>query len=213
MTRARAAVLALAGLTLAACGNTHPGAAAVVDDQTISMKTVDQTAELYCLVGLRQAKASQSPSKPDNAQIRREAVKDIVSLVVARNLADDEGVSRPRPSTYEVPKSDLDDVAKTYPGRDTDATVKTIEDSRELFQYRVALGAKSTGQTATEANAAQLAAAGQAEITKAFKANDVEFSPRFGLSNSTDEQVAATGSLSVAGDDKPNELPASQRCT
>ena len=63
----------------------------------------------------------------------------------------------------------------------------------------------------------QLGAAGQAEITKAFKDNDVEFAPRFGLSDSGAKTVAATGSLSVSADDlgadKPDELPAAQRCS
>ena len=217
MTRSRAAVLLLAGLTLAACGNVHPGAAAVVDDQTISMKSLDKAAKLYCLAGLRQAKANKTEPDSDNAKVRRDAVTDMVSLIVARKLADEQGVSRPKPATYEVPESDLDDVAKAYPGLNPEATAKTIENAGELFQYQVALGEKSAGQTATEANAPQLAAVGQTEITKAFKKYDVKFAPRFGLGSSGSDTAPTTGSLSVAptdlGEDEPNDLPKAQRCT
>lgn len=216
MTRARAAVLVLAGLMLAACGNIHPGAAAVVDDQTISMKTLNQTAEVYCLDSLRAAKEQGATPPADYAAIRGAVVTNLVSLVVARKLAAEEGVT-PKPAAYEVPESAEDDIAKSYKGVDVEVVVKTLEDYQELSQIRISLGEKVTGQAATEQNAQQLFDAGQAEIAKAFKANDVEFAPRFGLSNSGADKVATTGSLSVApadlGEDKPDKLPASQRCS
>ena len=215
LTRARAAVLALAGLTLAACGNIHPGAAAVVDDETISMKTLDQTAEVYCLDALQQAK-TRGATQPDNADVRRQAVTALVSLVVARKLAAEEGVT-PKPATYELTSAQRREVAKVFPKVDPEVTTKAIEDSQELSEIAIALGEKSTGQQRTEANASQLVGAGGAEITKAFKDNDVEFAPRFGLSNTGDTKAATTGSLSVApvdlGDEGPDELPAAQRCT
>ena len=215
MTRSRAAVLLLAGLTLAACGNVHPGAAAVVDDQTISMKTVDKTAEFYCLDTLRAATAGDT-TKPSNADMRRAAVTNLVSLVVARKVAAKEGVT-PEPSTYELPEASHDEVAKEYKGIDVDVSVKAIEDYQELSEIKIALGEKSTGQARTQENAQQLFDAGQAEITKAFKSNDVEFAPRFGLSNTGADKAPTTGSLSVAatdlGADDPDQLPKAQRCT
>ena len=214
MTRARAAVLALAGLTLAACGNTHPGAAAVVDDETISMKTLDKTAEAYCTLTIA---SSEGATAPQNADMRRQAVMTLVSLVVARKIADEEGITL-KPSAYELTGQQEEQVATAFSKeKDIDEINKLIEQSQELSAISVALGEKVTGQQVTPENQAQIGAAGQAEITKAFKANDVEFAPRFGLSNSTAKTIAATGSLSVApadlGEDKPNELPASQRCT
>jgi hypothetical protein len=217
LTRARAAVVVLAGLTLAACGNVHPGAAAVVDGETISMKKLDETAKVYCSASLRQAKINSTASKPVNAEVRRSALTDQVSLIVARKLADKEGLPRPRPATYEVPDADLPKVAKAYPDRDPEVTARVIEDSGELYQLQIALGEKSTGQTATAANADQLAGAGEAAIVKAFKANDVKFAPRFGLSNSGTTKAPTTGSLSVAvtdlGADEPDDLPKAQRCS
>jgi hypothetical protein len=216
LTRARAAVLALAGLTLAACGNIHPGAAAVVDDQTISMKTFNQAAKAYCELTLLTSQ-QQGATPPENAEVRRQTVTTLVSLVVARKLAEEQGVT-PKPSAYELTGDQEDQIAEAFAKReDLDQINRLIEQSQELSAIAVALGEKSTGQALTAENEAQLGAAGQAEITKAFKDNDVEFAPRFGLSNSTAKTVADTGSLSVApadlGADKPDQLPAAQRCT
>ncbi|KRC66297.1 hypothetical protein ASE12_16970 [Aeromicrobium sp. Root236] len=214
LTRARAAVLVLAGLTLAACGNVHPGAAAVVDDQTISMKTLDKTAEAYCTLTLASAK-SQGATVPGNADVRRQTVTTLVSLVVARKLAKQEDVT-PKPAEYELTTQQEDQISKAFPDDNADELKKLIEKGQELSAISVALGEKSTGQARTADNVSQLAEAGQAEITKAFKDNDVKFAPRFGLSNTTAKTVADTGSLAVApsdGDDKADALPKAQRCS
>ena len=210
MTRARAAVLVLAGLTLAACGNVHPGAAAVVDGKTISMKSVDQAAEVYCKDALK----GQQPGQSSNADIRRGTVSTLVSLVIARKLADEEGIT-PKASDYELTAVQKSTAAKSFPGVDPDVVATTIEDFQELSLIRIALGEKVTGQTATAETADQVAAAGQAEITKAFKGNDVEFAPRFGLSNTGANSAPTTGSLSVSGtaEAEPGKLPAAQRCS
>lgn len=215
MTRSRAAVLLLAGLTLAACGNVHPGAAAVVDDQTISMKALDKAAKAYCTLTLAGSQ-DQGATPPDNADIRRQAVTTLVSLIVARKVAKEEGIT-PKPSDYELTNDQEAQVAKAFPKEENlDEINQLIEQSQELSAISLALGEKITGQAPTAENEAQVGAAGQAEITKAFKDNDVEFAPRFGLSDSA-KKVAATGSLSVSptdlGADKPNELPEAQRCS
>src|SRR5689334_10048238 len=162
LTRARAAVLVLAGLTLAACGNVHPGAAAVVDDQTISMKTLDKTAEAYCTLTLASAK-SQGATVPGNADVRRQTVTTLVSLVVARKLAKQEDVT-PRPAEYELTTQQEDQISKAFPDDNADELKKLIEKGQELSAISVALGEKSTGQARTADNVSQLAEAGQAEI-------------------------------------------------
>ncbi|WP_332665877.1 hypothetical protein [Aeromicrobium sp.] len=213
LTRVRAAVLVVAGLTLAACGNTHPGAAAVVDNQTISMKSLDKAAEAYCTLTLPSA---QGATPPSNADMRRQALTMLVSLIVARKIAEEEGIT-PQPGDYELSATEEDQVAEAFPKeKDLDELHKLIEQSRELSAITLNLGEKRTGQKPTPENEAQIGAVGEAEITKAFKANGVEFAPRFGLSNSTAEPIASTGSLSVAPTDLGEEdknLPATQRCT
>lgn len=213
-TRARAVVLGLAGLTLAACSNVHPGDAAVVDGKSISMTTLDNTAKVYCTLTLNAAK-QQGTSSVSNLDVRRQAVVALVSAVVARKLAAENGVVV-KPSTYELTNTQRTQVAKAFPKEDIGELEKAIEDAQEVSAIAIALAEKSTGQTRNTGNEAQLAQMGQNEITKAFKDNDVKFAPRFGL-NGSSKAVSDSGSLSVAEVDleKPteDELPAAQRCS
>lgn len=213
LTRARAVALVLAGLMLAACGNIHPGDAAVVDGRSISMKSLDVTAKSYCELTLRSA-TQQGVSAVSNADMRRQAVTGMVTLMVARKLAEEQGVT-PKPSTYELTDEQKSQVAAAFPKGDHDALNQVIEDSQETYEIAVALGERSTGDQRTDANVDTLAQAGQAQITKTFSDYDVSFSPRFGLSKSS-KQIADTGSLSVpVSADKvaAAELPPAQRCS
>jgi hypothetical protein len=214
LTRARAAALALAGLTLAACGNVHPGSAAVVDGESISMRTLDSTAEAYCTLTAATAQ-QQGITTLSNAQVRREAVVGLVSTVVARELADREGIEVPKRS-YELSASERDQLAEEFPDADVDELSRAIGDSREVSAIAVALAEQQTGETATEDNGPELAQLGQSLILEEFPRHDVKFSPRFGLDPSADVR-AETGSISVTPVDLEGpvdeELPEAQRCS
>ena len=211
-TRARAVALGLAGMTLAACGGIHPGDAAVVDGHSISMKTFDDTAKIYCTLTARSA-AQQGVTAVDNADIRRQAITDLVTVVVARDVAAFKGVT-PKPRAFELTPSQQQQITEAFPSNG-DEVGAVIEDSQEISAIAIGLGEQSTGQTRTPENEADLAQIGQAAILKAFSDHDVRFAPRFGLSDSM-KQLSPTGSLSVAEVDleKPagGELPAAQRC-
>lgn len=212
-TRARAVALGLAALTLAACGNMHPGVAAMVDGRSISMKSFDDTAKIYCTLTVRAA-AQQGIKDVSNAEVRRQAIGDMVAVVVARKVAAFRGVT-PKPQLYELTASQRQQIAKAFPS-DADAVVTAIQDSQESSAIAVALGEASTGEKRTAANESELARIGQAEIVKAFPAHHVHFAPRFGMNDKL-KNVSPTGSLSVAGStlDQPvdNELPTAQRCS
>ncbi|KAA1378104.1 hypothetical protein [Aeromicrobium fastidiosum] len=214
LTRTRAVVLAVAGLSLAACGTVHPGSAAVVDGRTISMDTLDRTASAYCTLTAQAARA-QGITTVSNAEVRRQAVVGLVSLRVARDLAASHDITI-GPSSYELTAQQRDELSKSFPGADLDELAQAIEDSREVSAIAVALAEKKTNQQATTENEAQFAELGQSEILAGFAARDVSFAPRFGL-DSKGEQRAATGSVSVTPVDPESpvdeELPASQRCS
>lgn len=214
LTRARAVVIALAAVSLAACGSVHPGSAAVVDGESISMRTLDSTAEAYCALTADAAR-QQGVTTVSNAQVRRQAIVGLVSIVVARELADDEGLDI-APSSYELTSSQRERLSSQFPRADADALAQAIEDSQEVSAIAVALAAKDTGQAATADTEAQLAQLGQATILKAFPSNDVKFAPRFGLAPSGDVR-ADTGSISVTPVDLEapvdEELPVDQRCS
>lgn len=214
VTRTRGVVLALAGLSLAACSNVHPGAAAVVDGKTISMQTLDKTAEAYCALTANAAR-QQGVTTVSNSDVRRQAVVGLVSLVVARDLAESKGISIPKAS-YRLSSEQRDRLETVFPDADTDEIARVIEDNQELSAISVALAEKNTNQQATAQNQEQFAQLGQQEILTAFPANDVSFAPRFGLDADAQER-AETGSVSVAAVDLDGpvdeELPRSLRCS
>jgi hypothetical protein len=213
LTRVRAAVLAGAGLTLAACSSVHPGSAAVVDGQTISMRTLDTTAEAYCTLTAASAQ-QQGVTSLSGSQVRRQAIVGLVSVVVARDLADAAGVEVARRS-YELTGAQRDELAAEFPDADVDELGRAIEDSREVSAIAVALAAQQTGEQPSEDNEAQLAELGQTTITEAFEGHDVTFAPRFGLDPSAGLR-AESGSISVSAEPEASadqELPATQRCS
>jgi hypothetical protein len=213
LTRARVVVLALVGLTLAACGNIHPGSAAVVDGRSISMSTLDKTASAYCTLTADAAR-QQGVTTISNSQVRRQAVIGLVSIVVARKLAESEGVEVPR-SAYELTASQREQLATQFPEADAEQLAQAIEESQEVSAIAVALAAKDTGERVTDDTESQLADIGQATIRKAFGSNDVSFAPRFGL-DQAGKARADTGSISVTPVDLEapvdEELPDAQRC-
>lgn len=216
LTRARAVVLAAAGLCLAACGNVHPGSAAVVDGTTISMKTLDRTAQAYCELTLNAAQQQGAAAQPiSNTDIRRQAVVALATSVVAEDLAEREDL-RVRPSSWAVTDTMRAELAKAFPDADVDELAKAIEEDQKVSVIAIALAAKRTGQAPTEANQQQLLQIGRDEITQAFADEDVKFAPRFGLSP-TGQVRSDTGSISVAPVDleatPAEELPDTQRCS
>ncbi len=214
LTRARAAVLVAAALSLSACSSVHPGSAAVVDGRTISMRTLDDTARAYCAL-TADAAGQQGITTLSNAEVRRQAIVGLVSIVVARQLASREGVTV-EPVTYELTAAQRDQVSTAFPTEDADDLTRAIEDSQEVSAIAVALAEKATNQQATVDNEAQFAELGQAAILKAFPANDVRFAPRFGL-GPDGKQRADTGAVAVTPVDLEapvdEELPAALRCS
>lgn len=213
-TRARAAVLVIAALSLAACGNVHPGSAAVVGKQAISMRTLEDTAEAYCTLSVDAAR-QQGAQSIDNSQIRRQAIVGLVSVIVARDIAKSQGLEVD-PSSYRLTDEQRDQIGEAFPAAKVDELAKAIEDSQEVAAISVALGAKLTGRPATPEDAKQLADVGQAAILKSFRAKDVKFAPRFGLDPGANVR-SDSGSISVTPVDleapTSDELPDALRCS
>lgn len=211
-TRVRAAALGVAGLTLAGCGAIHPGDAAVVDGRSISMKSFARTAKIYCTLTVRSA-AQQGIKDISNADVRRQAIGDMVTVIVARKIAALQGVT-PKPQQYELTTEQRRQISKVFP-TDSEAVATAIQDSQESAAIAVALGAASTGETRSSANESKLAQIGQVAIVKAFPGHHVRFAPMFGMNDSL-KQMSSTGSMSVSDGnlDQPadNELPTAQRC-
>ncbi len=204
-------VLAAAGavLLLTGCGSVHPGAAAVVDGTTISMSRADDVASVYCKLSLLSAPEGQAIP---NADVRRQAVTDLVVAVVADDMAEEAGVS-PNPSSYEVSPAQRDEIARTFSADELDEVVETINDSQRTFAIAEQLGGREIDDP--DAETQQLQEQGLQLIQAELERRDVEFNPRYGIGKDL-QQDAATGSLSVPVEAPesadPKELPATQQC-
>jgi hypothetical protein len=205
-------VLVAAGvaLLLAGCGSVHPGAAAVVGDTTISMERADDVATVYCRLALL---TSPEGTPISNADVRRQAVTDLVVGVVARDMADDENVT-PNPSTYEITPAQRREIAQSFADDEIDSVVDAINASQRTFAIAELLGAE--GNNDPDAEAEQLRQQGIRLIQAEIARRDVRFDPRYGIARDG-TQKAATGSLSVpvkAPDPSAQEgLPATQQCS
>ncbi len=207
------AVLGCVAALMTACGSVHPGSAAVVDNETISMKTADKASIAYCKFALAAAKQNGVKSV-SAADTRRQAVTDLIAFKVATKLASGRHLNID-PAKYVVTEAEDKQIAKQFPGSNLTQMHDAIQRSRQTYAISVALGEAATGQKISTATQAAVEKAGTAVITKAFKTSDISIDPRFGLDDLT-KQIGQTGSLSVpqvAEDSDPAALPVSQRCS
>lgn len=209
MNSLRVGVLALAALALSACGTISPGAAAVVDGQTISMSTLDDTARVYCEVTARQAE-QQGITAIDNAEMRRQAITDLVLAEVGEAVAEERGLEIPPPVEPEP-----EQLAEAFGADRAPDVAAALGDAQDLYNLFAVIGADEASIPVTPENEADLAEAGRAVVVAAFDDNDVTFSPRLGLADSG-EPNGSIGSLSVAPVDleapTPDELPGPLAC-
>ena len=204
----RLLVAAAVALLLAGCGSIHPGAAAVVDDTTISMSQADDVAVVYCQLALASAPAGTPIS---NADVRRQAVTDLVVGVVAREMADKANVS-PNASDYEITPAQRKEIAQSVSDAELDPVIDAINASQRTFAIAELLGGQQNSNP--DADAEQLRQEGLQLIQAEVARRDVRFDPRFGIAGDG-TQKAATGSLSVpveAPDPSQEGLPATQQC-
>lgn len=209
----RSAALGVAAIALAACSSVHPGSAAVVDGESISMSKVDKTSAAYCKIALVVGEP-QGVTAVNASDTRRQSVADLITYIVAKKLVKERHLQL-NPSTYVIPDDQKAEIARAFPGVDRQQINEAIERSQETYAVIVALGESVIGEKVSQANATQVETAGLAEITKAIKSSDISIDPRFGLDDLTN-QIADTGSLSIAEVTEakvdPADLPAAQRC-
>lgn len=210
---ARLIVGMAAASVLAACGSIHPGQAAVVGTTQISMTKADQRASAYCAVSLASA---QEPGAQvlSNAQLRRQALADMITLTVATKVAKEKGV-RADPTLYAMDDARKKQLRKVFAKSHPDQVVNAIYMAQKAYALTLALGEDATGMTFSQKNGQQLQAAGEDIIKAAMKKTDITVDGRFGLDDMT-AQISQTGSLSVGeaavAKLTAQALPATQRC-
>ena len=206
----RVLVAAAVALLLAGCGSTHPGAAAVVGDTSIPMSRADDMASVYCRLALLLLPGGTPIS---NADVRRQAVTDLVVGVVAREMADETNLTL-NPNAYEITPAQRDEIAAAVPDDELDLVVEAIVSSQQTFAIAELLGAEELDDP--DAEVQQLREEGLALIQAEVARRDVRFDP-LGIGKDGRQEAASTGSLSVPVNEAsaPDQegLPATQQCT
>ncbi len=209
----RIVAVAGAAMLMAACGTVHTGSAAVVDGDTISMKTADAASMAHCRLSVVLAK-QQGGAQVSAADSRRQAVTNLVVDKVAHDIVKRDGL-RVDPAKVVLTNQQIIQVEAAFHKREVGPIRTALERSQYIYLAMVALGEQETGLTISAQTQAQVENAGQAALRKAVKDSKIAIDPRFGLNGMT-TQIAQTGSLSVPQNDKastPTGLPPAQRCS
>jgi len=192
---ARVVSVLFAAAVLTACGSIHPGAAVVVDGESISMKTLDERAEVMCLVS--QA-TSQQTQPTDNATVRRNAAGMLVLERIAAEVVKDQNLTIDQ-DLVALPSSTQDQVSELFGDR-ADDVLDVLNDQQRLYAQFVAIGAAQTGRTPNADILDPLAQEGQTYVQDAFADHGVEFASRLGMAEDG-SVLAGFGSLSVSPPD------------
>lgn len=179
-------LVVVAGL-LSACGSVHPGAAAVVNGERITMQEADSIAPLYCLVQLA---GQQESAVFDNAQIRREALSSLIFIEVADQLAAEKNLTVKVSDDLGAPAEAFREALDPEFRDDFDSL---MEQNLRFGAIAIALG-RSVAPDVADEN--ELLNIGMGEIGKALGESDIDIDPRFGI-NAMGEQIADSGSLSA----------------
>lgn len=198
-------------LVLAGCGATRPGAAAIVDGEEISQTSADETAQVFCRINLLSAQ-QQGVKELSNAEVRREAIRQMVLGVAADRVAERDDLSIPS-SLTTLSSADRAQATQVVSDLDRDTVVRVLEDSQRLYAIVTALGEKQLGQKVDQQNQQQVQQAGRAVVEQELKKLTVRYAPRYGL-DPDGTQEARTGSLSttIESADTSKRLPDTQRC-
>jgi hypothetical protein len=223
-----AAVAAGLLLALTGCGTVdlHPGSAAVVGDERVTLEEADEFADEYC--DLFRPALQQSGARVSMAEVRAVALHLQVREILARDYAEEFGIE-PGPDFRRAVESLEDEAAQRQIPEDG---LETYVDFRTAEEYvraiiveigREELGAGTSPQQAYDN--------GLQEFSEWTEQQDVELDPRFGT---LDEQFfytpadsslsSAVSDLAVLGETPPDpqaqqpdtayadSLPASQVC-
>lgn len=226
MTRARklkVSVLAAGGVALLAACSVHPGAAAVVGDQSISVDRVDAVAQALCSgqsgAGMGQPVASRGA--------RQTALAVLVESTLSQEFGQAKGITPDQHLVSQAVEQNQADI-NALPVDERPAFREAVQDYAEGQLILVKAGRQFlASQGKTTADDRQALAIGQRLRSKFVdRSVDVSVDPRFGSWNDrTNSLQSGSGSLSVAvsadakaaaGSDSSTgwaaSLPATQQC-
>lgn len=190
MRLSRVGVMVAAGVLLSSCGALHPGAAAVVGDQTISMSKVDQVAGDYCHAISQQL---QGDSQVVPLNFFRGGVAGSLALrSAAEQLAAEYGV-QPE-SVYDHKVTDLQKATVNVPDEYRDAVIEVESTSAYVEGVQAAVGAAKDPKLGY----IESQKAGQSIFNDWLAQHRVTFDPSLGVTLQKGNIARQDGSLSYA---------------
>jgi hypothetical protein len=224
-----AAGLAVAGLLLSGCGSSlgvHPGTAAVVGSDSVSMGTIDHTTQLYCKAYVAsQKQSSQQQSGPAPMGLFRSYVAGgLAKRLLGQQLADQYAVQPA--SGYQSQVSQIQAALASAPADQRNAVIDVAASDAYLQNVQIAVGQQLTNSSGT--SNAELKAAlerGQVATQDWLGSHHVVVDPVFSIAvdggkftRKVDQtsyalsSFAAQGAQSTPDSSYISALPAAQRC-
>lgn len=217
--------LLLAG-GLSGCGvagtDFHPGVAAQVGDDTVSVSEVDSTASSYCsaIEGQLQGDNQVLPMR----YLRGGIAGQLALVSAAQQFAEEKGVDAGR--QYDQKVAELESAVASLPEDQQDAVITIESSSTYISGVEQAVGEQVLrDQGVRKAQASDALAAGQQAFSQWLDDQDVSIDPQFGVEIKNAQAVPTDTSVSYAlGDtatkanaDSPDQayagsLPDSHRC-
>jgi hypothetical protein len=177
------AALVGAGVLLTGCGGSlgiHPGSAAVVGDETVSMSKIDDTTTLYCKAYVTQSQSSQQAQGPLPMGIFRSYVAAaLAKRALGEQLAQAYGVEPA--SGYQQQVSQLQQALASSPADERDAVLEVAASDAYLQNVQVAIGQDLTGKVGqTDAELKAALQRGQVATQDWLRHHKVYLDPVFG---------------------------------
>ena len=222
--------LAAAGLALTGCGSSigiHPGSAAVIGGDSVSMDKIDSTSTLYCkaYVTSQQQSSAQQQSGPVPMGLFRSFVAgSLAKRLLGEQLADQYDVQPA--SGYQSQVSQITSALTSAPADQRDAVIDVAAADAYLQNVQVAIGQKLTGNEG-QSNADIKAALQRGQVATQDWLNDHDafIDPVFSISvdggkfsRQQDQTSYALSTFAAQGSkQQPDQaytaaLPAAQRC-
>jgi uncharacterized protein YceK len=179
------AVVLAAGLLLSGCGSSvgiHPGAAATVGGETVSMSTIDKTTKSFCTAYVKQSQTQhQQASGPlPMGTFRSYVASSLAQRALGRQLADAYGV---QPAAgYQSQVAQYQSALASSPADERDAVVEVAAAQAYLQNVQVAIGQRLTGNTgSSDSDVKAQLQRGEVATQDWLNDHDVAIDPVFGI--------------------------------
>lgn len=210
-------------LALSGCSSLTPGTAAVVGDEKISMKQVDELAAAQCDGAVASAEKGQS-APLSISDVKRRSLSLLIETKVSEQYAESQDAA-PTAQVTSLIDSSFTQALQQFPSKSRKVLGDALHDLAASQSALVTVAARNSGETVSTANVESLLNAGVAARREWQKKLHIETDARFNPGKSGYPSSDGNGSVSepvsgfakggVATQAAPawvDALPATQKC-